>query len=444
MLCRWTPRRLWLGCLTCWSVGLLGLAQAMGAPPADSARPLKLEEAVQQALRDNPQLAALRQQHGVAAAAVVIARTYPFNPVYQALVMAAGGPSDAGITNRIFNEHYVRLDLELRGQRKHREAAALSALSRADWDIATQELAVAVGTIRAFQTVVYRDLKLKVLEETVRLNERTVEQVRRLADAGKLRATDVILARTEVDAARAGLGQGRTALAVALSALQRSLGALGPPYELQGDLTVPIVPADGNALAEAAAQQRPDVQSRRSAIDEADARLRLEYANRFGNPSIGPAMEYNETSVTFVGMIFQTPLPVLNTRQGEIQQRKAEQQRALMDLVQAEVQARQDVEAALMRLAQARAWANSYQKDVLPSLDRSRQQLEKLFAAGEPGVDVLRLIDVQRKYLKAYDSALDARYEVCQATADLAAAVGDPSLAAGPSLPPPPAPTPHP
>jgi cobalt-zinc-cadmium efflux system outer membrane protein len=441
MLRRARSNRLWLPCLSCW---LLGLSQVMGATPPDSGQSLTLAQAVQQSLRDNPQLAALRQQHGIAAAGVVIARTYPFNPVYFALVMADGGPESAGITNRVFNEHYVRLDLEVRGQGKHRRAAALSALSRADWDIAAQEVLVAVGTVRAFQTVVYRDLKLKVLEETVKLAESSLQQVRRLAEAGKSRSSDVILAQTEVEAARAQLGQGRTALAMALAVLQRSLGALGPPCEVQGELSVPMVPADAETLAEAAVQQRPDVQSRRVAIEEAEARLRLEVANRFGNPSIGPAMEYNETSVTFVGIVVNAPLPVLNTRRGEIELRKAEQQRALLDLNQAEVQARQDVEAALSRLAQARAWANSYQKDVLPSLERSRKQLEKLFAQGEPGVDALRILDVQRRYVKAYDSAVDALYEVCLAAADLAAAVGDPSLAVGPCLLPAPPATPHP
>ncbi len=39
------------------------------------------------ALQQNPLLAAVRQQHGTAAAGIVIAQTYPFNPSYFALVM---------------------------------------------------------------------------------------------------------------------------------------------------------------------------------------------------------------------------------------------------------------------------------------------------------------------------------------------------------------------
>ena len=47
----------------------------------------------------------------------------------------------------------------------------------------------------------------------------------------------------------------------------------------------------------------------------------------------------------------------------------------------------------------------------------------------DSGVDLLRVIDLQRKKLHARDIELDALLEVRQALADLAAAVGDPSVA---------------
>jgi hypothetical protein len=43
-------------------------------------------------------------------------------------------------------------------------------------------------------------------------------------------------------------------------------------------------------------------------------------------------------------------------------------------------------------------------------------------------VDVLRVIDVHRKLLRARDGYLDTLWELRQAQADLAAALGDPAL----------------
>ena len=85
----------------------------------------------------------------------------------------------------------------------------------------------------------------------------------------------------------------------------------------------------------------------------------------------------------------------------------------------------------------ATANANEYPAEVLPNLERARQDMEKLFAQNEQGVDVLRVLGVQRILLRVTDAYLDARFEVSQARADLAAAVGDLNLAAGPCPTPP-------
>jgi len=60
-----------------------------------------------------------------------------------------------------------------------------------------------------------------------------------------------------------------------------------------------------------------------------------------------------------------------------------------------------------------------------------------LFSEGERGADILRVIEVRQRLLQARDGYLDAVWEVRQACADLAAATGDPFLAAcaEPTLP---------
>ena len=90
--------------------------------------------------------------------------------------------------------------------------------------------------------------------------------------------------------------------------------------------------------------------------------------------------------------VWPVPLPVLNTHRGEILQREAEKTRVALELRQAEVQVRQDVQAALARLGVARAAVETYWTKVLPNLQTSLQGLETLFVQGEPGVDVLRVI----------------------------------------------------
>jgi outer membrane protein TolC len=434
----WRGRR-WMIKWLCWAAWAgFGARSGFAAPPPTFPEPtphvLSLDAAVRWALENNPELATVRQQHGVVAAGVVIARTYPFNPVWEGKVRQADGPESAGITNRVSNEHKILIDVEVRGQGRHRQQAAEAALSRTDWEIAFQEVALAVRVARTFKAVLYRQEKLRLIEEAIRLNEKAAEQVRLLVEQGKLRSPDLIMARSEVTDSRTQISTGRTALATALSDLRSSLGMVNETVELHGTLETPSQRWDAEALTQAALERRADLHARQAAVAEADARLRLEVANRFGNPNVGPAYEYDPTRVNLIGAQITLPLPVFNTHRGEIQQREAERARAALELHQAEVLVQQDLYAALTRYGEACAGVDAYQTKTLPELRAGLEAMERLYALGDPGVDLARVVDFRRKLLKARDGYLDTLLVLSQAQADLALAVGDPALAIAPFL----------
>jgi cobalt-zinc-cadmium efflux system outer membrane protein len=335
----------------------------------------------------------------------------------------------AGITNRVPMEHKLLIDVEVRGQGRHRRAGAVAALSRADWEIANQEVALAIRVIRAYNAVLYRQEKMKLIEQTIQINEHAAKQVDLYVKQGKMRPADEILIRTEVVDARAQRAQGQSLLIPAWQELYRAMGLVSEGFKPLGALDVPLGQWDPGLLTGTALQRRADLNAQQAAVAEADAKVRLTVANRFGNPNIGPAYEYNETRVNFIGAQIVLPLPVLNTHRGEIMQSEAERSRAYLQLRQIETQIHQDIRAALARLEQARQWVKTYDNTVLPGLEQSLKQLTNLLQAGDPGVTVLSLIDINRKRLHARDVALDARWELKQAQVDLAAAVGEPTLA---------------
>ena len=94
--------------------------------PLPATRLLTLDDSVRYALAHNPQLTALREQHGIAAAGVVIAKTYPFNPIYQGSFQDAQGPPGS-VENPLLQQHQVTLEVELWHQRCYREQAAFAA-----------------------------------------------------------------------------------------------------------------------------------------------------------------------------------------------------------------------------------------------------------------------------------------------------------------------------
>ena len=422
---------------------LLGVAVTMvarvWADPArisgqEPAHTLTLEQSIRWALQNNPELTVFRAQRGIAAAGIVIGRTYPFNPVLTAQVLGDNGPASAGITNHVFNQNQYMQEIECRGQARIRRELASATLSRVEWEIAAQEQQLAVRAIRAFYGYIYQHEKLHLLDETIRLQEETVDKVKRLVDQGKLRTADLMLARSDAMETRAQRGPRQSQAILAWHDLRRVLGVQKEMVRVHGQLPTRMPEGVPDQWAKIALQTRPELRAVQIAYVEAEHREQLEIANRFGNPMIGAKSEYNETQVTFVGAVVQFSLPWHNTRRGEILQRQAEKTRVLMDRKRLEIQINQDVLAAMDRLRQAGKWVDSFD-EILPALRTMMDAFDRLFTQGEPGVDVLRLIDVRRRYLRSRDSYLDALWELNQGRADLAAAVGDFILATIPPCP---------
>jgi cobalt-zinc-cadmium efflux system outer membrane protein len=412
-------------------VAILGSAVCLADPPsplAGEALPaeLSLDEAVRWALEHNPDLVALRQQHGIAAAGVLIAEAYPYNPVLESRVQGAEGPLSGGITNRVPIEHLLFFTVELCGQGEYRRQGASATLSRTDWEIAYQEQLAGVRVARAFQGVLYRQEKVRLAQETIRVNEVGLKQVRQLFNEDKLTSADLFVASTEVDNVRRALGPERASLTTANVELRRALGVERGTFKLRGPKEYAPLHLDMDRLQQVALEARADLRARQSAVNEAEARLRLERADRFGNPVLGPAYGYDPSGVQLLGAQINVPLPLFNTRRGEILLRQAERDRALLDVRRTEVAIRQDVEAAVARLKDARVWVDTYKKEVLPNLEKSLEGIENLFVEGKAGVDLVKVLDIRRKLLQARDGYQDAVWEVTQAREDLAAALGLP------------------
>ncbi len=402
--------------------------QAELPPPSPAPEVLTLEAAVRFALENNPALAAQRRQHGIAAARVVIADTYPFNPVLENRIQGAEGPRSAAITNRTPLEHILTWEVEWRHQGRYRREGAAAALSRTDWEIAHEEQVLAVEVIRAYVTLLYRQEKLRLIDETVRYNRQLVEDVRKQIEGGTRPTSDRIIAETEVLDVLDQVGAGRESLATARTDLYRALGVVSAPFAVEGPLDLPPAPVDAAAMTELAIARRADLQARRLGVTEAEANLRLVTANRFGNPSVGTAYTLDPTGVNSIGAQINVPLPVVNTHRGEILEAREQQAQAALQLRQTELTVRQDVTAALERLEVAEGRARLFRETILPQLRKAVDDLRTGFLNNAGGVDLQRLIDVRRKLLRARDGYLDAVWAVRMARADLLAAVGEPVL----------------
>src|SRR5262249_55803313 len=145
-------------------------------------------------------------------------------------------------------------------------------------------------------------------------------------------------ARSEVDDMRAQLTPARASVTAGAAELARSLGVASLDVRPLGSLALPTLVEGRSELEAMALERRPDRRSKQAAIAETDAKLRLSVADRFGNPTVGVNYQNDQSRISFIGGQVILPLPFCNTARGEIQQRQAERQRALLELRQIEVQ----------------------------------------------------------------------------------------------------------
>ena len=144
------------------------------------------------------------------------------------------------------------------GQRFSRQQAAFAALNRTDWEIASQEITFAVNAVRAFDSVLYREAKLRLAEEFLRLNQRAAEQVKQLVDRGTLRPADLILARAEINDVYSHSSGDRVLVEIA-RILRAHCRAEDVPARFAGDEFTVFLRADLGAGRDAAERMRSAV-----------------------------------------------------------------------------------------------------------------------------------------------------------------------------------------
>ena len=392
-----------------------------------------VRQAYRYALANNPELATARQQRHIASAGLLQAQTYPFNPYLSVSPRAAIGTIDTGVISHFTFAGAVTLELEMFGQRGQRVRVAEAGLSRAEYEIAAQEFNVAVRTIRAFNATIYRTEKIKLLADNLRLTQQAIEDVKDVWKKKKEKepAGEMVLAQFEVQEAKAQLVSGRGPLVASQQELRQAMGTM-QDVTVRGVLEITYRELKENELVAVALLARPEMQVKQLAVSEAEARVRLERSNRFGNLTVGPNYEINEAKASFVGIGVGMPLPLVNRKKGEIWQREAELTKAVLEQHQVETQVRQEVKGALARLAQVQELIRIYRKEYLPTLETRSQELEKLYRQGGEGVDLQQVLELRRRLLKTRENYLDALYDHGQIEVDLAAAVGDLELAFDP------------
>ncbi|MDF0729637.1 TolC family protein [Pseudomonas entomophila] len=379
-------------------------------PAAQASQALTLAQALDAAFASNPELAAVRQEVGIAEGERRQAGLSP-NPEL------AWEMED---TRRATRTTTVTLSqpLELGGKRGARIEVAQAGQAIAQLDLERQGNGLRADVTQAFHAALRAQTAVELAEQSRSLTERGLRIVRGRVEAGQSSPLEATRAEVQLAQAQAQLRRAESGRTVAWQALARLTGSPRAEFaQLDGSALSPGPAPDAEALL-AKVEQTVEWRLAAAQIERGEASLGSEKAQRIPNLTVSFGSQYSREDRERVNVVgLSMPLPLFDRNQGNVlaAARRADQARDLRNAV--ELRLRSDTRSALSQWAMAMAEVDAYDRTILPSARQAVDTATRGFERGKFAfLDVLdaqrTLIDARGQYLDALASATDARAQV--------------------------------
>lgn len=387
---------------------------------------LDLAAALQQALTANPQLQTKRQALGAAQGRVTQAELlFQQNPRLSV---------DADYRHRRFAlptgksgaDTEVRLlqEIEIAGQRGHRQEAAAKNLAQAEWSIRDAERLLRLEVMQVFPALLATQDQLAAHRQLVTTQEELLQAGRerfRRDDIAVLELDTLRLDRDRTQKTLLMAEQERLLLEQRLRALLgldagRAVVASGRLPEMVPPATTRTLTATCEILTDCALATRPDVKAAQLTLESREAELRLAQARRIPNIFAGPLYKLdNEDQV--IGGSINIPLPPFDRNPEEIATALANRDVAYIELQARRLAIAQEVASAYARVEVAVARLASYEPTYVDTLARSAALTRKAYETGELSIFEFsvardRIAQAHLLYLEAILAYVQARAEL--------------------------------
>lgn len=410
------------------SVTILALQMAsMNARADDGSKtaPVSLREMLAHADEHAPRLrvsrAALeRGQAALDGASVVLQRNMRAG--------AAAGPRIAEGATGVDFQVWLTQRFEIAGERKQRIRTAEKFDERTRKELQEAEWIVHREVHAAFHTALVARERWELVDKLLVSTEELVSVAERRLRAGDISPLAVRLAKGELAQARqTSLTAERAFRSAQLELAEVSGWSPDVLPEPLGELDEPRRAPVIEDLLVLAAEQHPGIAARESAVEEAEARVRLADREAWPEPSLGvmytreslPNVRVHEHIVQGT-MILPIPFSQRNQKgraiaRAELSVRKAEEQSFRQTLRARLTRAAIAVDADANRIA-------AYGTEILPAFEGNLTLLRRAFELGE--VDLLQVLVARERLLRIQQDALTAHQDYYRDVAALEAEVG--------------------
>jgi outer membrane protein, heavy metal efflux system len=411
------------------AAGRLALAQS---PPAPG--PVTVDQVVERAVADNPELRAMRAEVDAARGRLLQAGLRP-NPM-----LDLGGQANvSGPDNNVTVGLSIPLDLN--GRKAGRVGVAEREIDMKQAQVSDRERRLSAEVRLKAGDLLAARRNLDFTNELLGTNQKGLGLVRDRVQQGAAPTLDENLVLVEVNRLEAGLSILKSRVEV-LGLQLRLLAGMSPeePLSLQGELAGrPLMLDRAQALTQALAG-RPDLLIARSEAAMAHARIRREEAEGRWDARFNLGYQRQESgfplngltdrggtrpiqdTFNYVGGGVTIMVPVRNKNQGNVAAATAEAHAAERKRDAAELIVRQEVAAAFAQLDAAQRALDIYTRGVRDVASRNLGVVRQAYELGRiPVLDVIgeqrRYIDIEMGYTDALKLVYDAGIEIQRAVA---------------------------
>ena len=341
---------------------------------------------------------------------------------------AAAGPRIAEGARAVDFQVWLAQPIEIAGERKQRRQAAAKFQELTGKELQETRWLVHREVHAAFHKALVARERWHVVSKLLVSTEELLSVAERRLRAGDISPLAVRLAEGELAQARQTSFTAERGYRTAQLDLAEVAGwPPDPPPEPIGELDEPKRAPPVDDLLRLALEQHPGIAARQSAVEEAEALVRLENREAWPEPSLG--VLYTRESLPNIHIhehIIQGTIAMPIPLSQRNQERRASA-RAELSVRQAEQEAfRQTLRARLTRAAIAvDADANriaAYGTEILPAFEGNLALLRRAFELGE--VDLLQVLVARERLLRIQQDALTAHQDYYRDVAALEAEVG--------------------
>ncbi|MEB0225062.1 TolC family protein [Pseudomonas sp. 10S4] len=377
---------------------------SVAATSASSA--LTMDQALQTAFANNPDLAAAQWEIGIAQGDRQQAGLIP-NPEVS---------WEAEDTRRNSRTTTVMLNqpIELGGKRGARIDVASRAQDAAGIELERKRNVLRADVIQAFYGASTAQQRLLLSRQSLELAERGVRVAQGRINSGKSSPVEGTRAEVQLSEVSLELRRAERDEASAWQQLAQVMGAPLPTFVSvsDSDRLMPAVPPASRLLARI--EDTAELRLAKLQIDQREASLGLEKAQRIPDLTVSVGSQYSELERERVNVVgLSMPIPLFNRNQGNIlaAARRADQARDLRNA--SELRLRTEIQTTLDQWLTANTEIQSFDQSILPAAQSAVDTATRGFEMGKFNfLDVLdaqrTLISARAQYIQAIAEATDA------------------------------------